>query len=239
MAAKLLFTFVMNTTLLKLLTLLTMIPTAAKAEEFPTQRVVLPAAERVQLRVVPRAAFCASLTGSFVRYAELNHYDQIQSALLVSAGVAAIVGEVKAGRAQQYVSANALAELANVPNRAPQDGLIPLSTLVGPALGLRPEATLAMSAGELRYLPFAQRGLDVIVLARNVDDLSEERVMKVATVARELGVRVSSVWVGPATGGAEGAAADGEARILAWLAAATGGSFADLSGGGNPCAPRL
>lgn len=195
-------------------------------------------AEKVALRVVPRQAFCASLTGTLGQYAELNGYDQVQSALLVSAGVAAIVTEAKAGRAQPYVRADALAALANVPNRAPEGGTVPLSALLGPALGMRPDATVAVSAGELRFLPFAQRGLDVIVLARDVTDLTEERAMKVAETARTLGIRVSSVWL-DSRGGPDGVAADGDARILAWLAAATGGTFADLGGRGNPCAPRL
>lgn len=211
-------------------------------QQLAPQAVALPAQERLQLRVVSRAAFCNSITGSFVQYAQANRYDQIQSALLVSAGVAALVGEVRNGRAQQYVSTNALAALANVPPRAPQDSLIPLGALLGPALGVKSDATLAMSAGELRFLPFAQRGMDVIVLARNVDDLSEERVMKVAAVARELGVRISAVWVGGNQDSSKGGAADSDAKILAWLAAATGGSFADLSSAGvagNPCADRL
>jgi hypothetical protein len=215
-------------------TLLTMLVLAATPKIEP-QRVALPANERVELRQVPRAAFCESLTGSFVRYAELNRYDQIQSALIVSVGVAAIVGEVKAGRAQPYISTKALSSLANVPARTAEDTLIPLAAMVGPALGVRPDANLVMAASELRFLPLAQKGVDVVVFARNVDELTEDRVMKVASAARELGVRVSTVWVGPATRGA----AEGDAKMLAWLAAATGGAFVDLSGNGNPCAPRL
>jgi membrane-associated protease RseP (regulator of RpoE activity) len=192
----------------------------------------------VALRTVPRAVFCASLAGSFAKYAELHGYDHLQSALLVSVGVSALVIEAKAGRAQAYVSSNALASLAHLPNRAPDGGLVPLSMLFGPALAVKPDATIVMSANELRFLPLAQRGMDVVVLARDTAELTDERVKMIATAARDLDVHVSSVWLGAAASD-EGSAADGEARVLAWLAAATGGSFSDLSGRGNPCAQRL
>ena len=148
----------MRTTLLKILFLLTTASTGALAQNAAyvpraagdERAALLPPAEKVALRVVPAGMFCAGIATGFVNYAEVNHYDHVQSALLVSAGIAAVVSEVKAGRAQPYVSTTALAALAGVPMRGPENGLIPLASLLGPALGAKSDATLAMSAGELR-----------------------------------------------------------------------------------------
>jgi len=189
------------------------------------------------LRVVGKQVFCARLKQMFANYGVANGLDHVQTTLLATNASAAVVQEFQHGRATDFVSAAALAQLANVPNRAPPGGYLPLAGFVAAAMGLPSQnVTLALSSGELRFIPFAQKGMNMVVIAQNAAPLTPERARKVAEVARSLRIHISVVWVGTLSGTGE---ALGEARSLAWLAAVTGGSFANLAGPANPCATDI
>ncbi len=188
------------------------------------------------LRVVNRAQFCGRLAQVFANYGAANGYDRVQTAMLANGATAQVVAEFRNGRATDYINAGALAAYSNVPSRAPQGGYLPLANFVGQAMGLGNNVALALSTGELRFIPFAQKGMDLVVIAQNAAALTPERAKKVAEVAGQNGIHIHIVWVGPE---AESGGVIEEARSLAWLAAVTGGAFANLSGRDNPCALAL
>jgi hypothetical protein len=195
-----------------------------------------PQPQALPLRIIEKGLFCTRLQQTFANYGAANGYDKVQVALLASGAAVQVVQEFRSGRATDFINANALAASANVPGRAPADGYLPLGAFVGQALGIGQNVTLALSTGELRFIPFAQKGTDLVVIAQNAVSLTPERAKKVAEVATQSGIHINVVWVG---GSEQDPGAIGEARALAWLAAVTGGAFANLSGPGNPCAASL
>ncbi len=194
------------------------------------------------LKVVSPRDTCAGLGREMARYGAGSGMDKVQTAMLASAGSAMLAMELRNGEAQPYVNAEALASLVRGPANirrvnAAKAGFVPLSALLAPTLGLDRQISLVLSTSELKQMPFAQRGIDVLVIAREAAELNAERVRKVADTALGLGVRVSVLWAGTKAG-IQGEGTE-DARLFAWLATVTGGAFADLGGPVNPCAAQL
>jgi hypothetical protein len=211
-------------------------PTDPRTQQAPkpqAQAPAAPAAQPLQLRIVNQATFCSRMRQAFSQYAASNGYDAVQQTLLATSATVGIVEEFKLGRAADYVSASALSTYSRVPHRGPQNGYLPLAGFVGNALGLGANVTLALSAGELRFIPYAQKNMEIVVIAQNAASLTPERAKKVSEVAKQAGIKINVVWVG---GTQDDGQAIAEARSLAWLASVTGGAFANLSGSVNPCA---
>lgn len=189
--------------------------------------------QALPLRVINQETFCTRMRQAFTQYAATTGYSSVQQTRLASSATVGIVEEFKLGRAADYVSAAALAAYSRVPALAPQDAYLPVANIVGNALGIGQNVTLALSVGELRFIPYAQRNMELVVIAHNAAALTPERAKKVAEVAQQAGIKINIVWVG---GTQEDGQAIAEARSLAWLASVTGGAFANLSGQANPCA---
>lgn len=190
----------------------------------------LAATQQLPLEVVDRKVFCARLEKGFAAFAEKNGYTKVQTALMATGASAGLVDDFRAGRTSDYIPAASLAKLASAPAR---DGYLPIAAFIGHAMGSTQHVTLALSVGELRFIPHAQRGMEIIVIASNAAALTPERAQKVTEVAKSLAVKISVVWVGEAAEDKPEAAE--EARRVAWLAAMTGGRFANLGGKDNPC----
>ena len=184
------------------------------------------------LTVVNNKLFCGRMRQAFGQYAASHGYDPAQQSRLAMAATVTVIEEFKLGRAADYVSTAILAESSRVPQRGEANVYLPLGSVLGMALGLGSNVTLALSAGELRFIPYAQKNVAVIVIANNAASLTPERSQRVADLARQAGIRINIVWVG---NNDESGLAIEEARSLAWLASVTGGIFANLSGRENPC----
>lgn len=208
-------------------------PADPRPQQAPVPQAQTPAAQSLPLRVINQATFCSRMRQAFSQYAASNGYDAVQQTLLATSATVGIVEEFKLGRAADYVSASALSTYSRVPHRGPQDGYLPIAGFVGNALGVGGNVTLALSAGELRFIPYAQKNMEIVVIAQNAASLTPERAKKVAEVAKQAGIKINVVWVG---GTQEDGQAIAEARSLAWLTSVTGGAFANLSGSVNPCA---
>ena len=187
------------------------------------------------LRLVGHQEFCAKLAQSFGNIGVASGFDRVHTAMLASGAAVHVVEEFRSGRASDFIRAGLLRTIANVPAVASDQSYLPLSGIVGEAMGVGSNAALALSSGELRYIPAAQRGSDVVVIAQNAASLTPDRTRQVAEIARTQGIRVSIVWVGSG----EESQGKHDARTLSWLAAVTGGGFADLGGQASPCGSSL
>lgn len=196
------------------------------------ESVALPAPE-LSLRVIDKAQFCSRLSTVFTNYGRLSGYDKVQTALLATGAAAGVMQEFREGRATDFINTAALAAYSRVPNRAPANNYLALAGVVGEAMGINGNVTLALSAAELRFIPFAQRGMDMIVISTNAAGMTPERATKVAEVARSMNIKIHIVWVGSTPAQPSSVA---EAQALAWIAASTGGAFANLGGDTDPCA---
>ncbi|MCX6104567.1 MAG: hypothetical protein NTY08_01885 [Proteobacteria bacterium] len=202
--------------------------TPAAAESAPTpQRPALP------LRVIDKNQFCTRLSQAFTNFATANGLDRVHTALLSTGATAEVVQEFRAGRATDYLKVAAIRNIARLPAVDKDEGYLALSGLIGEAMGVGNNVTLALSTGELRYIPSAQRGVDMVVVARNGATLTPPRAQKVIEIAKGSQIRIHILWVGEN----ESAQDVEEARALAWVAANTGGAFANLGGSqnDNPC----
>lgn len=175
------------------------------------------------------------MTQAFAQFGMANGYDKVQSTVFASGATSRIVQDFKMGRASDYISAPALIAAANLPQKN-VGGYFPTAQIVGKAMGVGDQVNLALSPGELRFIPHIQQGSDLLVVASNAAAVTPERASKVTEVARTMGIRISIVWVGA---GGEDRQDIEEARVLAMVAASTGGAFANLGGIENPCSPAL
>ena len=191
--------------------------------------------QQVQLRVVAKDQFCSRMSLAFAQFGAANGYDKVQSTVFASGATSRIVQDFKTGRASDFISAPALIAAANLPPKG-VSGYFPTAQVIGKAMGVGDQVMLALSPGELRFIPHVQQGSDLVVVANNAAAVTPERATKVAEVARNMKIRISIVWVGAA---GEDRQDIEEARTLAMVAASTGGAFANLGGIENPCSPAL
>ncbi len=187
------------------------------------------------LRLVDKQEFCKKLAQSFANIGASSGFDRVHTALLGNGAAVQVVEDFRSGRASDYMRAALLRTIANVPAVAGDNSYLPISSVVGEAMGVGSNAALALSSGELRYIPAAQHGTDLVVIAQNAASLTPERAQKVAEIARAQEIHVSIVWVGAGDEGQD----KQDARTLGWLAAVTGGAFANLGGQISPCGSSL
>ena len=190
--------------------------------------------QQVQLRVVAKDQFCSRMSLAFAQFGAANGYDKVQSTVFASGATSRIVQDFKTGRASDFISAPALIAAANLPPKG-VSGYFPTAQVIGKAMGVGDQVMLALSPGELRFIPHVQ-GSDLVVVANNAAAVTPERATKVAEVARNMKISISIGWVGAA---GEDRQDIEEARTLAMVAASTGGAFANLGGIENPCSPAL
>jgi len=190
-------------------------------------------AKQIPVQSISRQDFCKRLTAGLQQFSLASGYNALQSGQIASAATEDLVVAFKTGRASDYLNPAALAQLAGVESTQKIPGYVPMTNLLGPALGIPPAKTvLALSAAELRFIPHVQQDMNIVVIAQNAVPLTPERAKAVAETARRLKVKIHVLWVGGT------ATAEAESQAMAFLAAVTGGTFADLSGNDH-CGPSL
>lgn len=196
----------------------------------------------IKLQVLGKEAFCTRLVKAFASVGSELGYNPTQSALIANGATTRVIQDFRSGRASDFLHSQAI--LADVkltlvktaPGSQPMPGYLNTAQFLGRALGVTENVSLALSAGELRFLPHIPKGTDVIVVARNAAALTIERINKIAELSKSMNIRINVLWVGETN---EDPREIEEARILAWIVAATGGKFANLGGADWPCANIL
>ena len=191
---------------------------------------------QLTLRMVDRGQFCRTVQGGLAAWGTAAGFDQRATSVMASSVTAGLVDAFRSGRGSDYIDQAALVSLMRgTVVRETTPGYLPLAAFLAPAIGTNPQTTtVALSAGELRFIPFAQKGMDIVVIAQSAAPLTPERARNVTDIATRLGIKLSVVWIGADTSETK----QGEERdALAFLAAVTGGSFVDLSGDG--CAQMM
>jgi|GEM_PF-2296277 len=200
---------------------------------------------QIPIQTLSRVEFCSRLSAGLQQYSLASGYNAKQSGLIASAAIDDLVAAFKSGRASDYINPSALAPSAPSPEYGSRNGhgsgdlekpagYIPMANFLAPALGVQPAQTvLALSAAELRFIPHVQQGMNIIVIAQNAAPLTPERAKAVAETAGRLKIKIHVLWVGATqSGDNENGASKGqtESQAMAFLAAVTGGIYADLSG---------
>lgn len=185
-----------------------------------------------QIRLISKEMFCKNLQLTFVQYAATNGYSKIQTKMLASTATQMVVQEFRNGRASDYMNTAALAHYADQPDLAPKNTYLQMANFIGTAMGLSPKVSLALSTGELRFIPFAESDMDIVVIAQNAAPLTPERAKKIVEVATAKKVRISVLWVGAES--IEATDLD-QTRMLGWIVSMTGGFLTNLGGSDTIC----
>ncbi len=216
---------------LALFTVLLLQTEAVLAQDGRAQANQLANQQNLPLKVIDKKQFCSRLKQKFALYGQQNGYNDVQTAMMATSATSGLIGEFKAGHATDYISTKAIAHYSKLSPKGKQ-GYLPTTHFISGAMGISNQITLALTVGELRFIPFAQKGREIVVLARSTVALSPARAKKVAEVARAGKIKLNVIWMG-----AKDTIEDpmDQARQLAWLAAMTGGSFVNLSEQKDPC----
>lgn len=202
-------------------------PQIAQSEQTPATPQAAP-----QIRLIPKEMFCKNLQLTFVQYAATNGYSKVQTKMLASTATQMVVQEFRNGRASDYMNTAALAHYADQPDLAPKNSYLQMAKFIGTAMGLSPKVSLALGTGELRFIPFAETDMDIVVIAQNAAPLTPERAQKIVEVATAKKVRVSVLWVGPESIDASDL---DQTRMLGWIVGMTGGFLTNLGGSDTIC----
>ncbi len=211
----------------------------------PTHQQLMPQGpnrQPIRLQVLGKEAFCTRLVQAFSAFGSQVGYNPTQTALLANGATTRLIQDFRSGRASDFLNSQAILTDVNLhqikvaAGKQELPGYLATAQFLGRALGVSDNVSLALSAGELRFLPHVAKGTDVIVVARNAAALTIERINKIAEMARTMNIRVNVLWVGETN---EDAREIEEARVLAWIVASTGGKFANLGGAEWPCANQL
>lgn len=203
------------------------IPPASVTEQTEGTTAAVP-----QIRIVSKEMFCKNLQLTFVQYAATSGYSKVQTKMLASTATQMVVQEFKNGRASDYMNTAALAHYADQPDLAPKNSYLQMANFIGTAMGLSSKVTLALSTGELRFIPFAQTDMDIVVIAQNAAPLTPERAKKIVEIAMAKKVRISVLWVGSES--IEAGDQD-QTRMLGWIVGMTGGFLTNLGGSDTIC----
>lgn len=177
-------------------------------------------------------SFCQNLQNSFIKYATGQGYSQIQAAMLASNAATVLIAEIKSGTDSQYINAQALAKLANIPTTG-NEGYLPVANFLKQALRLDRHTLFTSDVNELKYVPFANENTDLLVVTNNIKELTPKRAQMVAKAAKSSNIRLSFVWIGETPETDENA--NQATSLLSTVARATTGKFVDLSGQDIAC----
>jgi len=216
-----------------MLTLVVLLQTDSALGQIVKTAVPSQTQQPVKLKVIDKMQFCSRLKQSFAAYGKQSGYDEVQTAMLATSAPSGLIEEFKYGKATDFISTQTLASYSKLPSKG-KEGYLSTAHFLSGAMGLSQDITLALSVGELRFIPFAQKGKEIVVLARSTVALSPARAKKVAEVARASGIKLNVIWVGTPKDSNQQNTPD-EVKQLEWLAAITGGSFVNLSDRKDPC----
>ena len=206
---------------------------------------------QIPVEVVTRNVVCARLMQTFANEAAAEGLDPVEQDLFTGVGAASLINALQTGEleakvvrragaartpantapepALSYVRLDVLTTNAHIAPRTSEPLYAPLAAFLAPVVGAIGDVGVAMSPDELRFLPFAQKGMSMIVVARNAAGFDAERSRRVADIARTLAIRIYLVWAGP----------ENPPAPLMDLVASTGGAAAVLGADAKACRQGL
>jgi hypothetical protein len=192
--------------------------------------------ERHRLRGMispPSHMVCQTMHDRFLVIGEQLGYDRVARSVLASKAIRAMTEVLRKSSSPDFVDINFVAHAAGLPATNEERRYVPVAPLFGEAIGLKQMPLVIFSADDLKYIPFQQMNTDLIIVTDSAKPLTKARAGRVAALAQNLNIRVHTLWTGDSPGGTH----LGASQPLAWLAAATGGSFVEFSESG--CLNRL
>ena len=175
------------------------------------------------VRVVQPREFCERLTNAMTTLGGQLGAGRRDAVRIGGKASAAIISQLKGGTMMPYLDAQTFKASATP---EVDRKWFSLSEVLVSSLGGMPKNVLLISdLSDLKLTPQVMPGSQLLVLAKNLGDMSAERAKTLAMTAQALGVEINIIWVNKTRDAANIRAAQG----LAFMAALTGGAFLDLS----------
>jgi hypothetical protein len=175
------------------------------------------------VRVVQPREFCERLTNAMTSLGSQVGSDRRAAMRIGGKASAAVISQLKSGTMMPYLDAQTFKA-----SPAPEADRkwFSLSEVLVSSLGGMPKNVLLISdLNDLKLTPQVMPGSQLLVLAKNLGDMSPDRAKTLAMTAQALGVEINIIWVNKNRDAQNSRAAQG----LAFMATLTGGAFLDLS----------
>ena len=219
--------------LLLMLSLLSITPVAF-AETVPAPLAEELGRHRLRGMVTPSTSrVCVVMHNRFLAIGEQLGYDRVARSVLATKAIRAMTDVLVKSNAAEFVDVSYVAEAAGLPATKTVKRFVPVAPLFGEAIGLKQVPLVVFSADALKYLPYQQMNSDLVVVTSDATPLNKRRAQRVAVLAKNLNIRIHTLWTGPTPGRTH----LGNSQALAWLAAATGGKFVEFTA--NSCLDRI
>lgn len=175
------------------------------------------------VRVVQPREFCERLTNAMTSLGSQVGSDRRAAMRIGGKASAAVISQLKSGSMMPYLDAQTF-KSSSTPEADRK--WFSLSEVLVSSLGGMPKNVLLISdLNDLKLTPQIMPGSQLLVLAKNLGEMSPERAKNLAITAQALGVEINVIWVNKNRDGQNIRAAQG----LAFMASLTGGAFLDLS----------
>lgn len=179
------------------------------------------------LRIVQKEEFCRGMNDSLIQFTRANGMTPSESQLAAGRTSGNLLQGFQEGRGTLYL------DVADIDPRmksaeGKEENYLVVANLMGRAMGIQAQTIeMVLSVSELRFIPHAQAGSEIVVVAQNGSALNPARIKSVAETAKRLNIKLNVIYIGNLAKRSKSMAQD--ATNLAYLAAFTGGAFADMS----------
>lgn len=182
------------------------------------------AQEHVRVNILSAQNFCYNLIRTLAM--QTNHSlstpERMQQATVAAQQ---IVRTIRAGQVAQVVPLQMLGLSEHGGSERELRRFISMRDILRAGLNTPAEFLLAFDVDELKYVPHAVSGTNILLLVKDASALTPERARVITAIAQRNRITISTVWYGPAH--EEGVRA---ATGLAFLTGMTQGVFVDLNG---------
>ncbi len=180
--------------------------------------------ERVRVNMLNSQNFCNNLVRSlsFQTSHTLSTPERMQQA---AAAAQTVVQNIRVGNIANIVPLQQLGLSADGGSERELRRFMSLRDILVGGLNTPAEFLLAFDTDELKYVPHAVSGTNILLLVKDANALTPERARLITGIAQRNRISISTIWYGPTH--EEGVRA---ATGLAFLTGMTNGVFVDLNG---------
>jgi hypothetical protein len=182
-----------------------------------------------KLNIISGQQFCHSLTEELKEISIRSTASRKNTMLATSLMSTSIIKSMRAGATTDFLNLQAIIGKDLIPGKDLKRTMIPFSFLIQHTLKLNKPITLAFQPDELRYIPYAQEGMHIVLLADSMGTMNAKRAKSVIYIAKRARITISVIWTGPSSKNNRTA----EAMVL--LSSLTNGAFIDLGGDEDIC----
>jgi len=188
--------------------------------------------QKQPLRIMKPIQFCTRLADSLEQQQIIQSTSEAHRKAYALEGAIQIVDMLRDGKIEEYIHTGSFNFAKQSDRIYVKKKYIPLARLSKQALGISKPILLALSTYDLRSVPRAQQGSEIVLITNTKEPLDAKNSKSLVYMARLLKIHISVIWVGKDLSSEEG---QKEASALAMISGLTNGLYVNLGGETNPC----